>query len=215
MSLISTYRKVFNLGNGCLETTRVVFRRLWQKTKSNNIYAHSSFKIDGLENIKTENLWLGLHYRGFEHNQDKGILNVKGKLKIAGYYKIGKGCRIDIAEGATVEIGKNGYINSNTKLIISKGLRIGEETVISWDCQILDADFHSISIDGDEKKNSAAIAIGNHVWIGCGAKIYKGVSIPDNCVIASDSVVKDQFTEENCLIAGNPAKVIKRGIDWK
>jgi hypothetical protein len=32
--------------------------------------------------------------------------------------------------------------------------------------------------------------------------------------VAADSKVSGVFAEENCLIAGNPAKVIKRNIAW-
>jgi acetyltransferase-like isoleucine patch superfamily enzyme len=211
MSLISTYRKVRNLGNGHLESLKVALRKM----KWKNIYAHSSFKIIGADKIQVDDLWLGLHYRGFERCSDQGLINVQGELKIQGHYKIGKGCRLDIGKDATVEIGKNGYINSNTKLIISEGLTIGENTVVSWDCQFLDNDFHTIEIDGKSKVKAQPITIGNHVWIGCGAKIYKGVTIPDNCVVASDAVVKGSFTEENCLIAGNPAKVVKTDVNWE
>jgi acetyltransferase-like isoleucine patch superfamily enzyme len=59
------------------------------------------------------------------------------------------------------------------------------------------------------------IKIGNHVWIGNDVKIYKGTVIPNNCVIASHSVVKGVFTQENSLIAGCPAKLIKKDVTWE
>jgi serine acetyltransferase len=34
-------------------------------------------------------------------------------------------------------------------------------------------------------------------------------------VIASNSIIKDVFKEKNSLIAGNPAKIIKRNVQWK
>ena len=57
--------------------------------------------------------------------------------------------------------------------------------------------------------------IGNNVWSGCGVKIYKGTVIPDNCVIASNSIVKGVFKEENSLIGGNPASIIAQITDCK
>ena len=59
------------------------------------------------------------------------------------------------------------------------------------------------------------IEIGRHVWIGSGVKILKGVKIADNTVIAANSVVAESILEENVLIAGNPAHIIKRSITWE
>lgn len=214
--LIKKYKKIQQLGNSTLESFRVLIR--FRKLRSRNgvrIFAHSSFKIKGGENIKADNLWLGLHYRGYETSKDTALLNIKGKLIAKGFVVIGKGCRLDISKEGKVQIGDGSYINSNSKLIISKGLEIGENCAVSWDCQFLDNDFHEITIEGETKVTAKPIKIGDHVWIGSGAKIYKGVNIPNNCVVAADSSVKSVFTEENCLIGGNPAKIIKRNVSWK
>ena len=42
----------------------------------------------------------------------------------------------------------------------------------------------------------------------------KGVNIEDNCVIGSSSLVNKSFKESNVIIAGVPAKIIKRDIEW-
>jgi acetyltransferase-like isoleucine patch superfamily enzyme len=148
------------------------------------------------------------------HKSDKTYLNIQGKLIINGISSIGRGCRLDIAKNATVTKGDGGYMNANTLLIISHRLNIGDNCAISWDCQFLDDDFHELQYEG-KKESDNAIIIGNNVWIGCGAKIYKGTRIPDGCVVASDSVVKGVFTSEASLIAGSPAKVIKENVSWK
>ena len=43
----------------------------------------------------------------------------------------------------------------------------------------------------------------------------KGVNIANNSVIGASAVVTKGFEESNVIIAGNPAKVIKRGINWR
>jgi acetyltransferase-like isoleucine patch superfamily enzyme len=93
-------------------------------------------------------------------------------------------------------------------------LTIGDNCLISWDCQFLDDDFHEI-IYANKKNSENSIKIGNNVWIGCGVKIYKGTVIQDNCVIASNSIVRGVFNSQNSLIGGNPAKIIKENINWK
>ena len=192
------------------------FKFLVCKIKGKNIVAHHKTKIVGLKNIETSGrVKIGIDYVGFMNNSDKTYLNINGKIIFNGNYSIGKGCRFDIGKNAIVSIGKGGYVNPNTTFIIMHGLKIGNNCSISWNCQFLDEDFHTIDYQGKPENNLNDITIGNNVWIGCNTKIYKGVQIPDGCVITSDSVVKHRFYEENVLIAGNPARVIKRNISWK
>ena len=58
------------------------------------------------------------------------------------------------------------------------------------------------------------IKIGNHVWIGINATILKGVTIGDGAIIAAGAVV-NKDVEENSLVGGVPAKVIKKNIFWE
>ncbi|MGH4767175.1 acyltransferase, partial [Klebsiella pneumoniae] len=59
------------------------------------------------------------------------------------------------------------------------------------------------------------ITIGENFHIGINVAINKGCLIADGCVVASHSVVNGVFLEKNCLIAGVPARVIKRNISWQ
>ena len=47
------------------------------------------------------------------------------------------------------------------------------------------------------------------MFIGCNCIILKGSVIGDNCVIGAGSVVSGTF-DANCVIAGNPARVIRK-----
>ena len=179
-----------------------------------NIYLHQNAYIRGIKNIEQSGkLSIGTGYYIFMHKTDKTLLNITGKLILKGEYTIGRGCRFFIGECGSITIGKDGYVSPNTTFIIMHQLVIGEKCYIAWDCQFLDEDFHEIKYQG-KKETDNSITIGDNVWIGCGVKIYKGTIIPDNCVIAADSVVKGIFTERNSLIAGNPAKVIKKDVEW-
>ena len=62
------------------------------------------------------------------------------------------------------------------------------------------------NIDMVSKKD---VIIGNNVWIGWGSIILKGTIIGDNCVIGAGSLVSGEFPD-NVVIAGNPARIIKR-----
>ncbi len=194
----------------------VLFRFLINKIfYHNTLLLHQNVKIKGRRNIVAkEKIEIGISYVGFIHKTDKTYLNIKGKLRIKGKYSIGRGCRINIGENAVVTIGEGGFINCNTYFIIMHNLVIGDNCVISWNCQLLDDDFHELIYCG-KREYANSIIIGNNVWIGCGVKIYKGTVIPDGCVIASDSIVKGVFNIENSLICGCPAKIVKENIEWK
>ena len=88
--------------------------------------------------------------------------------------------------------------------------------MFSWDIEILASDAHSLIKEGENKAYNIPepVIIGNHIWVGSGVKIIKGAVIPDNAVIGAGAVVSGEFTEQNVIITGNPAKVIKRKVNW-
>lgn len=53
------------------------------------------------------------------------------------------------------------------------------------------------------------VIIGNNVWIGDKATILPNVSIGNGAIIAANSVVTKDVPEY-CIVAGNPAKIIKQ-----
>ncbi len=212
MSIINLYRKCRASKTNFLV---LIIRAIYYKLRGKNILAHQNTQIIGLRNINTHGkIELGIRYTGFAHNNDRTFLNIKGALEVQGNFSFGRGCRIDIDEGASLIIKGDGYINAFSKIILAHHMQIGQGCVISWDCQFLDDDYHTIEYEGKKAPQSFDIIVGDYVWIGCGAKIYKGTVIPDGCVVASDSVVRGIFIQKNALIAGNPAKVIKDKISW-
>ena len=76
---------------------------------------------------------------------------------------------------------------------------------------IFDSDFHPINpIDRlSDNYSIKDVTIGDNVWIGNDCKILKGVNIGNNSIISINSVVKNNIPE-NCIAAGNPAKVITK-----
>jgi acetyltransferase-like isoleucine patch superfamily enzyme len=192
----------------------VIIKHIYYKIQGKNIFASKTTIIKGVKNITTfSKLQIGIEEVAFMLSSDKTYLNIKGDLVIQGNAYIGKGCRMDVGVNATLVLNRV-FINAKCLFVISNGLEIGDNTVISWNCQFIDEDFHMINYEG-KKESSKKISIGNHVWIGANSVILKGVSIADGCVVAANSIVTKSIEEQNVLIAGNPAKIIRREVQWK
>lgn len=59
-----------------------------------------------------------------------------------------------------------------------------------------------------EDIRKAPIVIGENTFVGMNCIILKGTTIGKNCIIGAGSVVHGSYPD-NCVIAGNPAKIIK------
>jgi acetyltransferase-like isoleucine patch superfamily enzyme len=57
---------------------------------------------------------------------------------------------------------------------------------------------------------SAPIVIGSDVWIGANATILKGVHIGSGSIVAAGAVVLGGTYPERCVLAGNPARVVRQ-----
>lgn len=96
-----------------------------------------------------------------------------------------------------VKCGKNLTIFHPLGIVINKEVTIGDNCIIR----------HNTTI-GSRNSETDCPTIGSNVDIGCNALILGKIKIGDNVVIGAGSVVlKD--VENNAIIVGNPAKVIK------
>lgn len=100
--------------------------------------------------------------------------------------------------------------NSNSEMMI------GSHCMISYDVNMYHTDGHPI-LDFNSGKiinKVEKLKIGSHVWIGRNATILKNTQIADDCIVGWGAVVAGKFQEGNCILAGNPASVVKQGITW-
>ena len=129
-------------------------------------------------------------------------------LIINGNCMIGYHSSIRLEENSILEIGDNTYISANALIRVAKRVSIGKNCAISWNLTILDSDFHNYKVSEKEILNTKEVFIGDNVWIGNNVIILKGVYIGNNSIIAAGSVVTKNVPN-NCIVAGNPAKIIK------
>lgn len=120
----------------------------------------------------------------------------------------------ELEDNAKLTIGNNVGISSSC-LWVYDSLTIGNNTKIGADCIIMDSDAHSLNyLDRRNSKTDRpnakkqGITIGEDVLIGTRCIVLKGVSIGNRSIIGSGSVVVKSIPDD-CIAAGNPAKVIK------
>ena len=88
--------------------------------------------------------------------------------------------------------------------------------MFSTDILIRTGDKHSI-VDmhtGERINPSRSVRIADRVWIGRGVQILKGTVLQQESVVGAGSLVSRAFEEGNCVVAGVPARIIKKGICW-
>lgn len=99
----------------------------------------------------------------------------------------------------------------NLDRVNPKGIHIGKNTLITSQVTILShhAPFKKV---GDRYIGHEDTYIGNDCVIGIGAIILAGVRIGNNVVVGAGSVVTKNVPS-NVIIAGNPARIIKKIMD--
>lgn len=86
-------------------------------------------------------------------------------------------------------------------------IEIGRGTYIAPNVGIITAN-HNIA-DLDSHMDAKDVVIGEKCWIGMNSVILPGVTLGEHTVVGAGSVVTKSFENGYCVIAGNPAKIIK------
>lgn len=118
-------------------------------------------------------------------------------------------CEIQIGDNTTIEQAHVAVTERYSKIII------GNDCMLSNEIQIRTGDSHSIidNISGKRINTAKDVVLKNHVWVGSRAIILKGVTIGDNSIIGTSTVVTKDV-QANTIVAGNPAKQIKSDVNW-
>lgn len=140
----------------------------------------------------------------------------EGKIEIGNNFKCLKDSIIT-CHGGEITIGD--YVSTGRRFFCTNGkpcvINIGNDCMFSHDISILGGGHSIFDIDTRENiiRKHQNITIGNHVWLGKNVVVLHNADIGNGCIIGASSVAKLK-TEENCVIAGNPAKVIKTKHIW-
>lgn len=159
-------------------------------------------------------------------------LRHRSRLQTDGLCFIAPDVRLEIGRGATVRLGRWCWIGHGTKIRSHEGsVEIGAKTVLGQDCTIssfqhvsigrecvvadrvmlIDFDHGVVEVErpirlqGIYKRD---VRVGHNAWIGYGACFLRGVTVGDNCVVGTNSVVT-RDVPDNAVVAGAPARVLR------
>lgn len=163
------------------------------------------------------------------------IVGKNVSLRGVSFFIRGNGNRIVIGDNCSAVYSQFHIEQDGNEIIIGAGTTMhgrghqaihmaadeGSRIIILEDCmlahstQIRSTDSHSIvDMKGKRLNPAKDIIIGAHCWIGLQCIILKGTQIPNHCVVAAGSVCSKVYAETNCVLAGNPARVVKQNVDW-
>lgn len=140
-------------------------------------------------------------------------------------FNVGYGCRFDLInpEKKTLFLGENCEIGDYCHFVATEKVEIGDNFLCASKVFISDTNHgnyrgENCSFPSEPPKDrtltSNPVFIGDNVWVGDNVVILPGTRIGSGCVIGANAVVSGTY-EDNCIIAGVPAKVIKRYDDMK
>ena len=154
-------------------------------------YILKNCKFEGLRNV-----YIGDHFTSQEG------------LWLGTYEKYGEQVfHPKIVIGNEVHFSRNCHIGAINEIIIKDNVLIGSNVLINdhshGECNDFSQPRFRLPLVSKGK-----IEIEENCWICDNVVILGNVKIGKNCIIGANSVVNKSFPD-NCLIAGNPAKIIK------
>lgn len=146
----------------------------------------------------------------YKHFYTKELLGEAHFIGEIGEFSYGAPTVMEWGEGARLSIGKFCSIAQNVTIFL------GGNHKTEWISTYPFSALGEVWSEAKEIKGHPAtkgdVIIGNDVWIGYGVTILSGVRIGDGAVIGAGAVVAKDVAPYS-IVAGNPAKVIKRRFD--
>lgn len=143
--------------------------------------------------------------------------------KISSDSRFGDNGFLSVCPYASITIGRGFTVEFEYIMIAMPytEIRFGEDCMVSRRVSVQSNDGHDIfnvrtrqnTNATEEIAKARKIIIGNHVWIGQDAMVFYNTNIGDGSIVGAKSLVKGAFPN-NCIIGGNPARLIKKDTAW-
>jgi acetyltransferase-like isoleucine patch superfamily enzyme len=181
--------------------------------------------------MRTNNM-LNRHYARLLARYALLKLRYGRRLQTDGICFVCPGVHLEIGRGATLRIGRWAWIGDGSKIRVHEGeVSIGAKTVMGQECTIsayqhvaigrecivadrvmlIDFDHGVVEVErpirlqGIYKRD---VRVAHNVWIGYGACILRGVTVGENSIIGTSTVVT-RDVPENAVVGGSPARIIR------
>lgn len=123
---------------------------------------------------------------------------------------IGEGSRVmsplTVVRGNRVKIGRNVVVMNNSLFMAAGGITIEDDVMVAANVQFIS---NNHDLYDHQILTCKPVRLKRNCWIGAGATILPGITVGENAVVAAGAVVTKDV-ENNTVVGGNPAKVIKR-----
>ena len=143
---------------------------------------------------------------------NSSFLNLLGEIRVGKNVNIGSSVKINVAKGGVLVIGDNVHIGDFCQIEVEKLLSIEDNATLSDNVFVADVTHAIPVVEGAglrKKIITQSVTIGTGSWIGRNTTVNPGISVGARNVIASNSVVTKTMLEEDFLIGGQPACIIK------
>lgn len=122
------------------------------------------------------------------------------------YWPVHKNSEVTYPYNIFVGLNSNPATRPGCYLQGNGGIYIGNYCEFASNVGIISANH---DLYNQKKHNCKPVYIDDHCWIGQGAIILPGVRLGKRTIVGANAVVTKSFPDGYCVVAGNPAKVIK------
>jgi len=108
-----------------------------------------------------------------------------------------------------VKLGRDTYPGDSPNCYINalNGIHVGDGTNLGPSVGLISANHDPY--DNERWLPAEPIRIGAHCWFGMHAVVLPGVQLGDYTIVGAGAVVTKNFPDGYCVLAGNPAKIIR------
>jgi acetyltransferase-like isoleucine patch superfamily enzyme len=144
------------------------------------------------------------------------LISIKAEVELTKNLRLGKGATISSftkikATNGLLDIGKEtGFATCCFVSADAGGVKIGDYCIFGPNVNITSSNYVYDKLDVPFKNQgyvSKGVQIGNNVWVGAGTTILDGTVVGDNTIVVANSLLNRRYPS-NCILQGNPAKVI-------
>ncbi len=170
--------------------------------------------------IETADIKMGLIKMGRSkvsiYDGEGVMIENRGVITFSGRCTMGAGIKISVGKSGKLDFGERFMATAEMKIVCYEHIHFDNNVLVGWECLFMDTDLHQLNVIGEEKppKIHVPIFIGEHCWLAARCMIMKGTSIPENCVVAANSLLNKDYMAYGAfsMFAGQPAKKVKSGV---